>query len=351
MDTSKNSSNTQLAELAEERESLHKMEKLKQEHAALTERNVRIDEQLETIDCQLSVEQIDPSKAALMKNNLKMEQVQIAERIQQLDMLISKLEQGIVASNNYFDKAKCIDNIRELLKNSAVRIGQIEKEAGCTAGYLSRLEKDGNKSNPSIEFLCTAASMLNVTIDTLVKGSLLEMTETEKYLMNFIKQLISDTKREAITWEKESASDLANVGFKEWDFEPEPIADHPLFESYVSPTDDGMVYDTRYVSRFFRHEEISDFMNSYHANIPGTSNELYLMAYLKADLQKEVIYEMYIVDSIPNPICCTVNTCESVKMAIRDLYKEIENMSTHVHIDDSARKVIAQYLEFSEPPF
>lgn len=51
-----------------------------------------------------------------------------------------------------FNKYTCFNNIRALLKvNPDVKIGMIEKEAGVRLGYMSRLEKPDNSSEPTLD--------------------------------------------------------------------------------------------------------------------------------------------------------------------------------------------------------
>lgn len=241
-----------------------------------------------------------------------------------------------------FDKHKCIENIRELLKTSKVRIGQIEKDAGCNAGYLSRLEKEDNKSDPSMEFICTAAKLLNVTLDSLVKGNLKSMTPTESYLMQFLSRLIEDTKSDNISWHKESANFLSKVGFDINEIE----AAHPLFEVYteIMESDYPEPAGTEYKSRFSPDDNMTPFGNSYNAQLTGTSESVYLMSvFSDADCETEIL-ELYIVGYDVNPICATVQTCESVTEAMKDLYKEIEIATSHIQINNRSKDIIAQYL-------
>ena len=115
----------------------------------------------------------------------------------------------IRAANRNFNKTLCFSNIRELIKdNPDVKIGQIEKEAGIRLGYMSRLEKGDNAAEPSVEFIVTAAKLLNVSVDTLISVDLANLTATEKYLVSFIEKLKSDTIAEKINWDVESEYDL-----------------------------------------------------------------------------------------------------------------------------------------------
>ena len=151
-----------------------------------------------------------------------------------------------------FNKTICFSNIRELLKdNSDVKIGQIEKEAGIRLGYMSRLEKGDNAAEPSVEFIVTAAKLLNVSVDTLISMDLANLTSTEKYLVSFIEKLKSDTIQEKIYWNVETQFDLDRQLV---DCNGEST--HPLFslETYYRQSEceyPDKVTDNVYVSKTF----------------------------------------------------------------------------------------------------
>ena len=106
---------------------------------------------------------------------------------------LTRLE-SLMGEHKNFNKTICFSNIRELLrKNPDVKIGQIEREAGIRLGYMSRLEKDGNTSEPSIEFIVSAAKLLKVSIDTLIAVDLTGLTSTEQYIVDFFDKLKADT--------------------------------------------------------------------------------------------------------------------------------------------------------------
>lgn len=133
---------------------------------------------------------------------------------------------GFSENQRNFNKSLCFSNIRELLRqNPDVKIGQIEKEAGIRLGYMSRLEKDGNTAEPSVEFIVTAAKLLKVSLDTLVSINLTGLTPTEQYIVNFFDKLKADTLADKLDWNRQTASNLNNI---------EPNYDgsiwHPLFD-------------------------------------------------------------------------------------------------------------------------
>lgn len=207
------------------------------------EQLVRIKEEFEQITAQIT--QLkgkefalrkaaeDPKEKEANKHKLLAEVAGIKEKIIELDLIRTALEQKLSEAekeekNKRFDKYLAFANIRELLKNSDVKIGAIEKEAKCQPGYMSRLDKPGNSSEPSVEFLVTAAKMLNVSLDMLMLQDLTVLSATEKYILSFIEKLQKDTVAGKLEWNKESAEDLNNL-----EPETEGYIDHPLFDYYA----------------------------------------------------------------------------------------------------------------------
>lgn len=147
---------------------------------------------------------------------------------------LTKLELLMNKCKN-FNKKLCFSNIRELLRQKQdIKIGQIEKEAGIRLGYMSRLEKEGNTSEPSMEFIVSAAKLLKVSIDTLVSVDLTGLTPTEQYLVNFFDKLKTDTFKDKLDWNRETAFNLNSM-------EPDMNGwvNHPLFneETFFEETE------------------------------------------------------------------------------------------------------------------
>lgn len=155
-------------------------------------------------------------KAIISQYNTKEEAVADQEKMRKEMREWMKISDELDKIRNQyknFNKSVCFSNIRELLKdNPDVKIGQIEKEAGIRLGYMSRLEKDDNTAEPSVEFIVTAAKLLNVSVDTLISVDLANLTPTEKYLVNFIEKLKSDTVQDKINWSLETPFDIERMG-------------------------------------------------------------------------------------------------------------------------------------------
>lgn len=163
------------------------------------------------------------------KQRMLLEAAQAHESLIELELIQTALESKLrefdnSTTNKKFNKYLCFSNIRELLKNSDVKIGQIEKEAGCQPGYMSRLEKPNSSSEPSIEFLVTAAKMLNVSLDVLLSVDMTELTSTEKYLVSFLEKLQKDTIADKLEWIRESADSLNRL-----ETDINGYTGHPLF--------------------------------------------------------------------------------------------------------------------------
>lgn len=180
---------------------------------------------------------------------LKLEEIE--KELEKWMHLCEKLEK-IRAKNRNFNKTICFSNIRELLKaNPEVKIGMIEKEAGIRLGYMSRLEKGDNAAEPSMEFIVSAAKLLNVTIDTLISTDLTNTSNPEKYLVNFFEKLKVDTLAGKLDWKVETKFELNKD-----DYDFSEIKKHPLFsmETFYRQTEceyPEQVTERVYVSKTF----------------------------------------------------------------------------------------------------
>jgi len=122
-----------------------------------------------------------------------------------------------------FNKQIMLDNISFLLNESGKRIGELETEAGVSAGYISRITKE-EKMKPGIEFIMKVAESLNISIDTLLNVDLGEMTPTERYLVSFLEKLNKDTLDDKLDWNVETADELNRM-----ETDMNGYVEHPLF--------------------------------------------------------------------------------------------------------------------------
>lgn len=109
---------------------------------------------------------------------------------------------------NFYNRAYCIENIFVLAKEKNIKIGELENAAGVSSGYLSRLKKEGNESNPSIDILCAIADKLDVSIDSLVSKRLSVLSPEERYMLEFLNKMIKNTEDENIWWKNYNENEI-----------------------------------------------------------------------------------------------------------------------------------------------
>lgn len=193
-----------------------------------TQRWERISESADSKEAYALSEKYGTEEVILAQyKTLEKERNQWASYLTELETLIGEYKN--------FNKILCFSNIRELLRqNSDVKIGQIEKEAGIRLGYMSRLEKEGNTAEPSMEFIVTAAKLLKVSIDTLISVDLTGLTPTEQYITSFFDKLKEDTLKDRFDWNRETAFNLNRM-----ESDMNGFVYHPLFaeETFYEETD------------------------------------------------------------------------------------------------------------------
>lgn len=126
-----------------------------------------------------------------------------------------------------FNPKTLFDNIDFLIKNQNRKIGEVENEAGVSAGYISRTSKDGG-SRPGIDFIMKIAHVLHVSIDTLLKVDISSLTPTERYLISFLEKLEQDTTHDLLDWDRLTAESLNNM-----DTDQNGNTEHPLFNLHT----------------------------------------------------------------------------------------------------------------------
>lgn len=206
----------------------------------------------------------EEESADVKKQQILLEVAHIEEEVKSIQAMLDKVNAELAEYDDFednvrnFNKYVCFSNIRELLKESHVKIGQIEKDAGCQPGYMSRLDKPSNTSDPSIEFVVTAAKSLGVSLDSLVFTDIAELTPTERYLVTFFDKLKADTLEDKLDWNRESADSLNRM-----ETDMDGNAYHPLFS-----------YETFYEETECEYpEEVSRVVFVSKSFGPGTSIE------------------------------------------------------------------------------
>ena len=145
------------------------------------------------------------------------------EREEQVDSynreLLSLLQEQLEANaknmeEKHFNREICLKNVDYLLTKQNKKLGELEEKSGNYPGYLSRMKSGKSSSDPSIEFLMTAAEELNVPLELLVSSDLTEMTSTEEFILKFLNKVIDNTKKDELRWTRETISQLEKLGIE-----------------------------------------------------------------------------------------------------------------------------------------
>lgn len=252
-----------------------------------------------------------------------------------------------------FDKRRCMSAIYAIAKEKGVKIGDLEKEANVSTGYLSKLNKEENTSSPSIELLYTVARVLGVTIDMLVHSEYEGLSSNEKYILKFLDKLVSDTLSGELQWEKETKKQLLNVecGY----MGGEPYTEHPLFEATVisvvgeSGYPENTHLESCYYSRFFSEGETKIAGDGFHANLCPADADIYIMKVENEESHMGIGYdqfEVYLVNKgSVKPIGCSDFVCGEVSRQIQNLYKVIVDADSNLGVNDEVKGIIDLYME------
>ena len=238
-----------------------------------------------------------------------------------------------------FDKRRFLDNVYYLAKLRDIKIGALEAKANLSIGYLARLNKDDNKSVPSIEVLVSFAEILKVSMDSLISCDLESMSGTDKYVCRFLDKLIFDTTNNQHIWTKEDASILHAT---------ERGAEHPLLKS----SGDHHFYNNRYSSQFRPNEDVELDDSQYYVEI-GPDTYLYLMSTLVTfksmdsdEISTEKEIELYLAKGQSIKKLCRKHYKQASPLddKLLQLRQAAKDSTQHVNLDEELKEAIDLFM-------
>ena len=99
-----------------------------------------------------------------------------------------------------FKRQRLIGNIGCLIQQKGMKVGEVETAIGISAGYLSRLSKDGNSSIPATDVTWNLAQHFGVSTDALISGDFSDGSDNLSVLKRFLRKLIVRTIDGSIDW-------------------------------------------------------------------------------------------------------------------------------------------------------
>ena len=212
------------------------------------------------------------------------------ERLE-LEASIKSIRDELPAASK-IDKWQILRNIRTLMKVKDGKVGQVEKESGNSAGYMSRLERDGNTTTPTLEFVATAAEMLGVNMELIIRGNIEEISSTDMYMLEFLSELITQTDAGDTVWQQE------DLDFSDGVF---------VTDDYMEPKDE--MSSPRLIGRSYKSAfHLGDVQVAYDAlalsaTLAGSQSRLYIIPTMAEFEPGPVTFfeDVYLAEPLGNP--------------------------------------------------
>ena len=296
--------------------------------------------------------EIESCKVKAVKGSKEVERSKLYET---LTSLKQDLEYAKADFENLkrFKKGIFFKNVDSLLAKKGKKLGELEVNSGNRPGYLSRMKSGKISSDPSIEFVMTAAEELEVPMELLVSTDLTEMSATEEFIMKFLNKLTADTQADEFSWTRETVAELEKLEVEN-DMNGYPSVSHPLYMPEEERTDCEYFQYAVYNSLFFRNCGVKPCGNGFNAKLPGTGNHVYIMDCAKGDDRivwaSDRFFEIYLVsfDRYGNPstkkLCNTLEMSPPIIAIVNTLIKSIISSLNRVHIDSGVKDVISAYI-------
>lgn len=250
---------------------------------------------------------------------------------------------------SFYNRKLCISNVYYLTKIQGKKLGDVETSAGVSPGYFSRLNKEDSTANPSIEALASVAFTLGVTVDALISRDYSSMSESERFVMDFLDKLIVASHSGEKIWTRESTTYLKGLSTDE---DGDPV--HPLFQRFYNNAYN--CWDARFTSLFFPGSDYRIADDCFTLNL-GDSSDLYLMKVNTPEGEDTVVdtdeYELYAVNcGVPETICRSSMYGNHVFAdALETLYAAASESSKHVKLSDNVKNVITAFMNGQQPSF
>ncbi len=250
-------------------------------------------------------------------------------------------------------KAQLFQNIYVLAKRNNIKIGDVEKVAGVSSGYFSRVIKHSSKATLSIEALVEIANLFETSVDALLFSDVSSLDSGEMYLLNFISKLTELTEGNKICWRALKTTYLGTEAVRI----SESTRDNPLFDMHLKRAlTFGYLEEVNitYMSRFYPGY-IAHPVEYIFSAVVEDFGELYFtmsnIAKDNTDNINDIVYELYIIDrskETVTPVCCT--SFREVKIQKLDfdvflprLYEIIKRRIENPDIDEHLFKLINKF--------
>ena len=241
---------------------------------------------------------------------------------------------------NTYDRQTFLDNVYYLAKKMNVKIGDLENNVKLSAGYLSKLNNEDNKSNPSIELVCRLAKYFGISVDELLFQKHSDMTKDEEEVLSFINGICNSTKAGKICWQRRSPLYFENLDSDKSGSTALPM----VFAKYFPETEEWHNY--------YNSETYSDFPfvfagDSFSVSI-GTDCTLFLMnvAPIQQRLSGTPHFEFIMVRANKCKTICVSEKGSNTtfRQPLRQLFAVAENSDAHAKPEEPVSIIMKKFL-------
>lgn len=216
------------------------------------------------------------------------------------------------------DYSIMIRNIKNFIAKNNIKIGDLEKQAGVSPGYISRLIKT-KSSKPNVPFIIGVADCLGVSVKSLLFTDFSNYSLEEEKLLPFLTKLDTDTIEYKIEWTREKTSQLQNV---EWPAESNP---------------NSPVLDINAVKKKHSEEKLTFGSFWYYFQI---KEGIYFCL-----LSIEGIWELWMISGKgASEFVCSPDETPNLSIAITDLAHDVEKQK-RVVISKNVLNAISDYMK------
>ncbi len=272
-------------------------------------------------------------------------------------------------------KQRLMENIAAVVEQKGLRIGEVEKAAGLSIGYLARLGRDDNQY-PTSESVQRMAQALGVSAEWLTEAAGEQMTDQTEYLMNFIERLTDQTRAGLLDWGRFRVREIDSM------LETGELKSFPGIEErtdggrfLITPEFPGVDFEarTKVLSQDGKRRiravtrpvsSVAVAGSCFYAELTG-ERRIHLIPYVERigveyDVDGEggvrcetvIWYELVFTDHQGGsvlPVCNTLFENAGLLGSIRKLYEELQTHEDEVRVNPGVRALIEEYMEKTAP--
>ena len=243
-----------------------------------------------------------------------------------------------------YDNAVLIRNINYLAKKNGIRIGDVEKLLGISAGYISRTARENSGKKMSIDNVWRIARLFGIELGTLLEFKLDDINCNNDMIIKFLSKLCHQTQDDKITWVNSGGySRKLDRTLGELECFKKETSHAPVlyFNEDSMNVSDNSLFDCHYVlnedvySCFDLDAKKELIIISYNLSIPGDDDYFYDLFFRERINGKSKMYKVF-------------STFDAQFMSMYDLVTKlieaIKGQQSRAYMSDEVKNIISNFL-------